>query len=98
MKLFKNLFKRKIKPASSIRGYSSGGGADLLDISSPLNPLSPFSIYNQDSGYSHNSTPDFDFGGGSSGGGGASGDWDSGSSSFDSGSSSFDSGSSSSFD
>lgn len=82
--------------ARSMGGYSSSAQSSSDDFLNPLNPISPFSIYNNDYPSSIEPSSSFDgFDGGSSGGGGASGSWDSGSSSSSDSSSSYDSGSSS---
>lgn len=120
MNIFQKIFGKKKKeqppvkppyyrPYSTLRGgnnYQRDNYDSMTDVSSPLNPLSPFYIGNSqnDELIRHN---DINFDGGSFGGGGASGSWDSphesshhssdSGSSYDSGSSSnYDSGSSSS--
>lgn len=92
--------KKKVeeKPKSKIHmGVSRSRNDDSMDLTNPLNPLSPFWIGHTTDNHHHSSpsTSDNDYGGGGSFGGGGSSD------SFDSGSSdygSFDSGSSSSND
>ncbi len=105
-----NRKKKKVEenPKSRIHMMQSSGVSrsrndDSMDLTNPLNPLSPFWIGNSID-HHHHSSPDTsnnDYGGGGSfGGGGSSDSFDSGSS-YDSGSSdsgSFDSGSSGSND
>jgi uncharacterized membrane protein YgcG len=109
MNLFKRLFgkkqpqkkEQKNNSSSLFSGSNYSRRDDSMDLSDPLNPLSPIwyghSSMNNDNYVPQESSHSHDFGGGSFGGGGAGGSWEDSSISYDSdGSSSYDSGSSSS--
>jgi cytoskeletal protein RodZ len=103
MNILQRLFGKKQEPKQQQkRNYSTGYSGsnyskrkdDSMDLTNPLNPLSPFWIGNNNNdNYTPpvQDTPSTDFGG-------ASGSWDDNSSSNHSSGSSYDSGSSSSYD